>query len=385
MLAFFLAAIAVNAAFEGGALRDHQWLAPDHLMAAIPGQADQDNRNHQPSWFYFSLSGVKGRTLTVDLAGFEGEYNYRPHDGGGHRNTRPAFSYDNREWTHFESAEWLEKPARLRLRFTAREDTIWIARIPPYTLRHVDQFLDSIRRNPAVRIERVGRSVQGRPLHVVTITDRQTPDAAKRRVWIICRQHAWEAGVSWALEGLIRELLAGTGESRPALARFIFHIVPTMDPDGLVHGGVRFNRNGYDLNRNWDVDDASKMPEIAAVKRWMLAQRAKPDLFLTMHNTESADFLQGPLAEVRELGERLNKLLTETSHFHAPKGVRDYPAEAPAPGRYTVDQWVFKQFRAPAFLLELMVDANPKLGRPPHTADRLAFGAAMARAIAAAL
>lgn len=384
MLCLLFAAITVSAAFEGGALRSHEWVAPGHLVATIPGQADQDKRNHQPSWFYFSLSGVKGRALTVDLAGFEGEYNYRPHDGGGHRNTRPAFSYDNREWTHFEAAEWLEKPARLRLRFTAREDTIWIARIPPYTLRQMDQLLSSIRRHAGVRVRRLGRSVEGRPLELVTITEPRTA-GPKREVWIVSRQHAWEAGVSWALEGAIRLLLADTPESRGLRARHVFHIIPTMDPDGLAHGGVRFNRHGYDLNRNWDSEDPVKMPEIAAVKRWMRSRRAKPDLFLTLHNTESADFLQGPLASHRAIGERLNERLMETSHFYAPKGVRANPAEAPAPGRYTVDQWVFRETGAPAFLLELMVDTNARLGRPPHTADRLEFGAALLRAIAASL
>ena len=384
MLALALAA-AVSAAFEGGALAGHEWIAPDHLVAAVPGQTDQDGRNRQPSWFYFSISGVKGRTLTVDLAGFEGEYNYRPHDGSGHRNTRPAFSYDNREWSHFEAAEWLEKPARPRVRFTPREDTVWIARIPPYPLRRLEEFLESIRGNRAVRTRELGKSVEGRPLQLLTLTEPGAEDARKKQVWIVARQHAWEAGTSWALEGLVREILAAGPEGARLRAAHVFHIIPTMDPDGLVHGGVRFNRNGYDLNRNWDVDDPAKMPEIAAVKRWMLAQRRKPDLFLTLHNTESADFLQGPLARFRALGERLNDALTRSSHFHAPGGVRDFPAEAPARGRSSVDQWVFRQFAAPAFLIELMVDTNPKLGRPPHTPDRLAFGAALARAIAAAL
>lgn len=388
MTCLLLAAITVNAAFEGGALRKHEWLAPDHLVATIPGQSDQDGRNHQPSWFYFSLTGVKGRTLTVDIAGFEGEYNYRPHDGRGHRNTRPAFSYDNQKWAHFETAEWLEKPARLRLRFTAREDTVWIARIPPYTLKHVERLLDFVRPHPHAKIREIGRSVQKRPLHLVTITDPGVPAAKKQQVWIVSRQHAWEAGVSWALEGAVRFLLAETEEARRIRAGFVFSIVPTMDPDGLVHGGVRFNRHGYDLNRNWDVNDAQKMPEIASLKPFFAPTNAKIDLFLTLHNTESADFLQGPLTaggpRVRTLGERLNRSLVKAAHFHADAGVRDYPAEPPAPGRYGIDQWVFKQTGAPSFLLELMVDTNPKLGRPPHTSDRLAFGEALVRGVSEA-
>lgn len=389
MLAFFLAAISVSAAFEGGALRSHEWLSPTHLVATIPGQSDQDNRNHQPSWFYFSLSGVKGQTLTLDLAGFEGEYNYRPHDGRGHRNTRPAFSYNNKGWQHFAEAEWLENPSRLRLRFTAREDTIWIARIPPYTLKHVDQLLARVRQHPHSEVREIGRSVEKRPLHLVSITDPAAPAAAKKHVWIVARQHAWEAGVSWAFEGAINLLLSDTPEARRLRATHVYSLVPTLDPDGLVHGGVRFNRHGYDLNRNWDVRDPAKMPEIAALEPVLCSKDNKIDLFIDLHNTESADFLQGPLTAggpaIRSLGDRLNRHLVQHAHFNAAAGVRDYPAETPAKGRYSIDHWVFKQTGAPAFLLELMVDTNPRIGRPPHTNDRLAFGAELIRAIAAAL
>jgi len=385
MTLLLLAAITVSAAFEGGALKSHEWVAEDHLVAVIPGQADQDGRNHQPSWFYFSISGIKGRTLTVEVAGFEGEYNYRPHDGRGHRNTRPAFSYDGQQWAHFAEAEWLDSPARLRLKFTARENTIWIARIPPYRLIEINNLLASFLKNPLVRVEEIGRSVEGRPLQVITVK-RGNPG---RVVWVLARQHAWEAGTSWALEGAVRFLLGGSAEAGRLLDRFSFCFLPTMDPDGLVRGGVRFNRHGYDLNRNWDVDDPVKMPEIAAVKRWMLRQGQKPALFLSLHNTESADFLQGPMtaggAVVKQVGERLNQALVEGSHFHAPGGVRDYAKEPPAKGRMVADQWVFERFGVPSFLMELMVDTNPKIGRPPGTKDRLEFGAALMRAIGAAL
>lgn len=383
MLCLLLAAITVNAGFEGGALRKHEWLTPTHLVATIPGQADHEGRNHQPSWFHFSLTGVKDTPLTIDIAGFEGEYNYRPHDGRGHRNTRPAYSYDGQTWTHFSDAEWLESPSRLRLRFTPREDTVRIARIPPYGLREVNRLLDFLRAHPAARVAEIGRSVQNRPLHAVTL------GSGPRDVWILSRQHAWEAGVSWALEGSLRFLASDTPDARALLASFTFHVIPTLDPDGLVHGGVRFNRNGYDLNRNWDTATPAKMPEIAAAQRWMLALPRKPALFLCLHNTESADFLQGPLtrggAPIRRTGETLDRLLNQTSHFHAPNGVRDYPATAPAKGRMTADEWGFLRTGAPSFLLELMVDTNTKIGRPPDTGDRLQFGAAFIRAIAATL
>jgi hypothetical protein len=54
----------------------------------------------------------------------------------------------------------------------------------------------------------------------------------------------------------------------------IFKIFPLCDPDGVARGGVRFNANGFDLNRNWDAPnldmDETKMPEIAAQRKAIL-------------------------------------------------------------------------------------------------------------------
>lgn len=388
MLGLVLLALSVSASFENGALRSHQWVTPDHLVATIPGQADNAGRNHQPSWFYFSVSGVKGKALTVDIAGLEGEYDFKPHNGSGHRTMLPAYSYDNVHWRHFDESEWLENPSRIRVKFTAEQDTVWIARIPPYTLRHLDTLLESIQPHRHLEVKGIGSSVQGRPLRLLTITDPSAPAESKKTVWIIARQHAWEAGTSWVFEGAVRFLLSIDPEAQRLRSKYVFQLVPMMDPDGVALGGVRFNRNGFDLNRNWDLNDPAKMPEIAAVKKAMedwLAQGRKIDFFLTLHNTESADYLQGPLtaggAGARALGERLDSLLQASTHFHAPRGARDFPAEAPAAGRMTVDRWVFSRTKAPAFLMELMVDPNPKLGRPPVTQERLNFGASLVRLI----
>ena len=73
---------------------------------------------------------------------------------------------------------------------------------------------------------------------------------------------------------------------------------------------MRFNANGYDLNRNWDTVDPRRMPEIAAQRKaildWVDSGR-RIDFFLTLHNTESEDYVAGPLsAEVQGFWGSLN-------------------------------------------------------------------------------
>jgi hypothetical protein len=158
------------------------------------------------------------------------------------------------------------------------------------------------------------------------------------------------------------------------------------DPDGVARGGVRFNAHGYDLNRNWDAVDPKLMPEIAAQRQAILdwVDSGKPvHLFLTLHNTETSEYLEGP-AEHRDLTGRFRQLLVKTTTFNP---TRAEPRDAVSsttpgkPGRMTVNQGLFHDRQIPAMLMEQMVAFNPKLGRRPTIEDRLDFGAGLVRAI----
>ncbi|MGH9657565.1 MAG: hypothetical protein ACRD96_03415, partial [Bryobacteraceae bacterium] len=145
--------------------------------------------------------------------------------------------------------------------------------------------------------------------------------------------------------------------------------------------------HGYDLNRNWDATDARRMPEIAAQRAAIAAwirEGGKVALFLTLHNTETAEYLEG---ETGALGERLFSTLARDTMFDPSRGlsasgVSTTPGLA---GRMSVVQGLTRDFGIPAFLMEQRIARGPKLGRPPGVADRLAFGRQLVTAIAAAL
>ncbi len=388
-----LLGITVRTDFEAGSIGKVEFPGPNHVRCTVKGETDQDGRNRQPSWFYFRLDGVAGRDLVIELSELHGEYNYRPHDGSIHRNMRPVYSYDDRNWRHFESSEWDPALSAIRVRLKAEANRVWIARQPPYTTRHLARLLDELRGRPWLRRQAVGRSVEGRPIWLLTVTNFQAPESGKRVIWWMARQHAWESGASWVTEGALRFLLSGDPEAARIRDNVIFLFFPMADPDGVHRGGVRFNRHGYDLNRNWDAVDPRKMPEIACQRRaileWVDSGR-RLDLFVTLHNTESQEYIEGPLSagpEVRALGERFWKLLLERTAFYSPHGPRDQLAstDRTPKGRMTVNQALFHERRIPAFLMELMVDTNPRLGRPPGAEDRLRFGAELARVLAAAV
>jgi len=352
-----------------------------HFRCAVRGESDQDGRNRQANWYYFRVDGGEGQRLVVDLTNLVGEYNYKPGTHAVTRQTRPVYSYDNRTWRHLadEQVSWDDARKELRLEFTPEQNRMWIAHVPPYTNAHLNKLLSGLKH------EVVGRSADGRAIEMLTITDEAVPLREKKVAWLMFRQHSWETGSSWACEGAIRHLLSEKG----ALLRksVVWKIFPMADPDGVARGGVRFNKHGYDLNRNWDLVKPDLMPEIAAQKKavldWMSAG-GRLDLFLTLHNTESGEYLEGPPVE---LAKRFFEALLAKTTFHpsSPLRVAAESTTAGQPGRMTVVQGLWAERRIPAFLIEQRVEFNQKLGRLPTVQDRLEFGAGLVEAIASAL
>ncbi len=289
--------ISVFSNFEGGALGKIERVSETHFRCGLKGESDQDGRNRQANWYYFRVDGGKGQSLTIDLIDLPGEYNYRPNRGAVTGDTLPWYSEDNRRWQQIEKAEYQPDTPLLRIQLTPRTNRIWIAHVPPYTNQHLQRLLREFKTHPALHQQVVGRTVQSREMLLLTITDERAPAAQKKVLWLMFRQHSWEAGSSWAGEGALRFLLSADPAATEMRRTAIFKIFPLCDPDGVARGSVRFNANGFDLNRNWDAVNETKMPEIAAQRKaildWVDAGR-RVDLFLTLHNTETSEYLEGP-------------------------------------------------------------------------------------------
>jgi hypothetical protein len=374
--------IAVRTNFEGGNLGKVEMVSPTHLRGAVPGQADRDKRNRQASWYYFELTKLPRAPVTVELTEIAGEYDYRAPAYAITRNTRPVYSYDNVNWRHFADDQVSWSTEALVVRFTPEQTRMWIAHVPPYTTRHLADLLDAHRGSRYLKREAIGKTVEDRGMFLLTITNPAVADTGKKVLWLMFRQHAWESGSSWVGDGAIRFLLSND----PAAARLrdaaIWKIFPMADPDGVAAGRVRYNANGYDLNRNWDTAEPRMMPEITAQRKavldWVDAGR-RVDFFLSLHNTESGEYLQAPIA-FRDLGARALKLLTEQTTFNPTVPLRESAGEA-APGRKTVSQGLFADRKIPSMLMEQMVERNSKLGRCPTVKDRMEFGPMLVKAL----
>jgi hypothetical protein len=365
--------ISVSTDFEGGNLGKIERVSESHFRCAVAGQADHEGRNRQASWYCFRLDGAKGREVTITLTDLRGEYNYKPGNLCVREDTPPVVSADGKSWHHLEQISLEKDEATFRV--TPESDTLWIAHLEPYTASRLDRFLDEIRSTPFLKDAVIGKSVEGRALHLLTITEYSTISSSPSApvVWLMCRQHAWETGTSFVGEGAVRYLLSE--EARALRQQMVFKILPMMDPDGCAHGGVRFNRNGYDVNRNWDTADPENaesrrlMPEICAAKKAI----GNKNLFLTLHNQETGEWLSGSEKHKEFADQFFSALRDKTTFNPMEKGPRT-PGTKYAPGRASVYEYLESERGMRAFLLEQGITKSSKLGHLPTSKDRLEFG-----------
>lgn len=143
-----------------------------------------------------------------------------------------------------------------------------LAKFLPYTVREKDEWLSRIAGHPRLAITTLPlASEEGRPIHMLEITDRTMPSEGKRRIWIHSGTHPGETTSSFTVEGLVTYLLSGHPAVEGLLDKVIVDIVPMYNPDGVFHGNYRSNAKSKNLEEQWRLADAAKSKETLAVKR----------------------------------------------------------------------------------------------------------------------
>jgi hypothetical protein len=250
-------------------------------------------------------------------------------------------------------------------------------------------LLHEIEARPSVRIESIGRSVHGRDLPMITVTNFAAPDANKKTVWLQSRQHAWETLTSFIEEGAIKFVVSDDPAARALRDQYVFIFTPMLDPDGCATGGVRFNANGYDVNRHWDEVDLRNpewlrlAPEIWYPKkavRDVVNSGRHINLMVNLHNT-IGEYLAANAptdADVAVL-TRFNEILLAETQFdpHRPFTV------TPPPQGESKPWWAV--YGVPYGMIETRIAFGKKLNARPTAEHRLEFGRQLIQAMAKAV
>jgi murein tripeptide amidase MpaA len=347
--------IHITAAFDSGNINVIEAQQADNIRLAIR----KDNLSDFYQWFHFkvhSQAEIAHRLIienAADSAYVEGWNGYQA-----------VASYDRQEWFRVETTY---QDGQLVIEHMPEHEVVYYAYFAPYSYeRHMD-LLHNIQLAPNCRLEHLGLTLDGRDMTLAIIGDEQT---AKRKVWVIGRQHPGETMAEWLIEGFLGRMLDQADPvANELLNNTVFYIVPNMNPDGSARGHLRTNAVGANLNREWQTPTMERSPEVFLVREKMLTTGV--DLFLDIHGDEAIpyNFLAGcegipsydeAFAEKQQ--RFIEYFLAASPDFQTEHG---YPKSEPGQANMTMaTTWVGEQFKCISFTLEMPFKDNLDLADP---------------------
>lgn len=130
-------------------------------------------------------------------------------------------------------------------------------------------------------LKSIGKSVKGRDLWVLKISDNAKVDEVEPEFKYISSMHGDEITGRELMQFLIKDLLEGYGKDKritDLINNTEIFIMPSMNPDGSKKR-QRANANGYDLNRNfphWQSEfnsTSNRQPETVAVMNYQATRQ----------------------------------------------------------------------------------------------------------------
>ncbi len=349
--------ITISSQFDSGAI--------EVLRADDPGNIElrirNDNAADIAQWFHFRLQGAAGIPVTLRFMN-AGQCAYSK----GWENYRVVASHDRQHWQRIETAY---DGTVMTAQLTPDSNSVYLAYFEPYAWeRHLD-LLASACASEHVQLERLGASLDGRDMDLLRITEAASPvpEADRRKVWLIARQHPGETMAEWFAEGFLERLLdADDPVARVLLQRCVFYVVPNMNPDGSVRGNLRTNAVGANLNREWLEPSMARSPEVILVRRKM--EQTGVDLFLDAHGDENLphNFVAGCEGIVgfsprqQQLQDAFkSSWITSCPDFQ--DRVNYGPARATQANPTVATNWVAQRFDCLSFTIEMPFKDNDDL------------------------
>jgi len=139
-------------------------------------------------------------------------------------------------------------------------------------------------KHPEVMVlEQLGRSVEGRPVHAVSLTDPEVDNDRKEHALVTALHAGLERSAPTTVMAIIEWLLSGDPTASEILRRQVVVCLPVSDPD-------RYEKGEFSpLYGDWTPDghrQAATVPEATFVQRVM--DRLQPELHADIHGTNLA-------------------------------------------------------------------------------------------------
>ncbi|XP_031763401.2 cytosolic carboxypeptidase Nna1-like isoform X1 [Galleria mellonella] len=230
--------------------------------------------NRHMQWFYFKVTNTKKQMMyrfsIVNLSKAESLYNegmrpllYSTKDAQLHsigwRRCGDNIAYYKNDSTSEEEEQFPSYTLTFNIEFPHTDDAVYIAHCYPYTYSDLQEYLSRLQAHPIKstysKLRLLCRTLAGNNVYYLTITappsTNELEQKKKKAVIITARVHPGETPSSWMMKGFMDYLTGDSNQARELREKFIFKLVPMLNPDGVIVGNNRCSLTGKDLNRQY--------------------------------------------------------------------------------------------------------------------------------------
>ena len=159
-------------------------------------------------------------------------------------------------------------------KFLYDDDAVYFAYCSPYTYSEMMQDIYDIENEPAKRAicsrKTLCKTLAGNDCEMLTITEKGGFEVMQRKKAVVlsARVHPGEVVGSWMMRGVLAFLTdTESHEAKLLREKYIFKVIPMLNPDGVINGNYRCSLAGCDLNRRWKTPSKSVHPTIYYTKK----------------------------------------------------------------------------------------------------------------------
>ncbi|XP_034124763.1 cytosolic carboxypeptidase Nna1 isoform X4 [Drosophila guanche] len=178
------------------------------------------------------------------------------------------------------------------IEFEHDEDAVYFAHSYPYTYSDLQDYLMEIQRHPVkskfCKLRLLCRTLAGNNVYYLTVTAPSSNEENMRRkksIVVSARVHPSETPASWMMKGLMDFITGDTTVAKRLRHKFIFKLVPMLNPDGVIVGNTRNSLTGKDLNRQYRTVIRETYPSIWYTKAMIrrLIEECGVAMYCDMH------------------------------------------------------------------------------------------------------
>ncbi|CAG9563017.1 unnamed protein product [Danaus chrysippus] len=264
--------------------------------------------NRHMQWFYFRVTNTRKQTMyrfsIVNLSKPESLYNegmrpllYSTKDAQLHsigwRRCGDNIAYYKNDSICEEEEQFPSYTLTFNIEFPHTDDAVYISHCYPYTYSDLQEYLSRLQAHPVKstysKLRLLCRTLAGNNVYYLTVTSPQNTNEfeqkKKKAVIITARVHPGETPSSWMMKGFMDFLTGDTNQARELREKFIFKLVPMLNPDGVIVGNNRCSLTGKDLNRQYRTVIRETYPSVWHTKVMIrrLQEECGVAMFVDLH------------------------------------------------------------------------------------------------------